>query len=118
MSFLLFIVMLIGLVEASRMVWAYTTLAHAARRGARFVMVHNERNPASDAEVEAVVKTFTVGLDADQVTVTPSYDDAARSSGSTATVAVSYPFQFFASPLVFDREGITLTATSRTVLAE
>jgi Flp pilus assembly protein TadG len=39
LSFLLFVVMLVGLVEASRMVWAYTTLANAARRGARFVLV-------------------------------------------------------------------------------
>ena len=118
LSFLLFITMLVGLVEASRLVWAYTTLAHGARRGARYVMVHNGRNPAADADVEAVVKAVTTGLDDDDVTVTPTYDDSSRSGGSTATVAVSYPFQFIASPLVFDADGITLTATSKTTLAE
>jgi Flp pilus assembly protein TadG len=118
LSFLLFITMLVGVVEASRVVWAYTTLAHAARRGARYVMVHNGRNPASDTDVEAVVKTFTIGLNNADVTVTPSYDDAGRSGGSTATVAVSYPFQFLASPLVFEQAGVTLTATSKTTLAD
>jgi len=118
LSFLLFVIVLVGVVEASRLVWAYTTLAHAARRGARYVMVHNGRNPAADADVAAVVKTFTVGLNNDSVTVTPSYDDTGRAGGSTATVAVSYPFSFIASPLVFDADGLTLTATSRTVLAE
>ena len=118
LSFLLFVTMLVGLVESSRVVWAYTTLAHAARRGARYVMVHNGRNPASDADVEAVVKAYTTGLDSDDVTVTPSYDDTGRSGGSTATVAVSYPFQFLASPLVFDQAGLTLRATSKTTLAD
>jgi Flp pilus assembly protein TadG len=118
LSFLLFITMMVGLVEASRMVWTYTTLAHAARRGARYVMVHNGRNPAAPEAIAAVVKTFTIGLDGDSVTVTPSYEDASRSGGSTASVAVSYPFQFIASPLVFSDDGITLTATSKTTLAE
>lgn len=118
MSFLLFVVIMVGLVEASRMVWAYTTLAHAARRGARYVMVHNGRNPAADTDIEAVVKTYTIGLENNSVTVTPSYDDAGRSGGSTVTIAVSYPFQFFASPLIFQQNGLTLTATSKTTLAE
>jgi len=118
MSFLLFVILMVGLVEASRMVWAYTTLAHAARRGARFVMVHNARNPASSEQVEAVVKTFTIGLEDSNVTVTPSYEDAGRSGGSTAAVAVSYPFNFIASPLIFDEDSLPLTATSRTTLAE
>lgn len=118
LSFLLFVIIMVGLVEASRMVWAYTTLAHAARRGARYVMVHNGRNPAADSDVEAVVKTFTIGLNDNDVTVTPSYEDAGRSGGTTATVAVSYPFNFIASPLIFHEDGLTLTATSKTTLAE
>ena len=118
LSFMIFVVMLVGLVEASRLIWAYTTLAHAARRGARFVMVHNGRNPATAEEVEAVVKKFTIGLDNNNVTVTPAYEDAGMSGGTTASVAVSDPFQFFASPLVFAPRGIALTATSKTTLAE
>ena len=118
LSFLLLVVLIVGLVEASRMVWAYTTLAHAARRGTRYVMVHNGRNPATNAQIEAVVKNYTIGLDNAKVTVTPTYEDAGRSGGSTASVAVSYPFRFFASPLVFKQNGVTLTATSRTTLAE
>ena len=118
LSFLLFIVMLVGLVEASRLIWTYTTLAHAARRGARFVMVHNGRNPATNDQVAAVVREYTIGLDSNEVTVTPSYDSASKSGGSTATVAVSYPFQFIASPLVFSAHGVSLTATSKTTLAE
>ncbi|MCB1018945.1 MAG: pilus assembly protein [Acidobacteria bacterium] len=118
MSFLLFITMLVGLVEASRLVWAYTTLAHAARRGARFVMVHNGRNPASDTDVANVVKDYTIGLVKDNVTVTPTYADSGRSGGSTATIEVSYPFQFLASPMVFAENGLTLKATSKTTLAQ
>jgi Flp pilus assembly protein TadG len=118
LSFLLFVVMMVGLVESGRLIWTYTTLAHAARRGARFVMVHNGRNPASDDQIADVVKKYTIGLDNDEVTVTPTYDSAAKAGGSTATVAVSYPFQFFASPLVFPTNGVTLTATSKTTLAE
>jgi Flp pilus assembly protein TadG len=118
LSFLLFVVMLVGLVESARLVWTYTTLAHAARRGARFVMVHNGRNPATNDEIEEFVKNYTIGLDNDEITVTPTYDSVAKSGGSTATIAVSYPFEFFASPLVFPTNGVTLTATSKTTLAE
>ena len=75
LSFLLFVIIMVGTVEASRLIWAYTTLAHAARRGARYVMVHNGRNPATNAQVETVVKAYTVGLEDANVTVTPSYDD-------------------------------------------
>ncbi|MEZ5362750.1 MAG: TadE/TadG family type IV pilus assembly protein [Bryobacterales bacterium] len=118
LSFLLFITMLVGLVEASRLVWAYTTLAHAARRGARFVMVHNGRNPATDTQVADVVKDYTIGLVKNNVTVTPTYDDSSRSGGSTATVEVSYPFQFIASPMIFSQNGLTLKATAKTTLAQ
>ncbi len=118
LSFLLFVILMVGLVEASRLVWAYTTLAHAARRGARFVMVHNGRNPATDAQVETVVKAYTVGLNDNSVTVSSNYDDASRSGGTNAQVAVTYPFQFIASPLIFHDGNLTLTATSTTSLAE
>ena len=46
--FLVFIVLLVGLMEIGRAVWTYTTIAHATRRGARYATMHGSNNPVLD----------------------------------------------------------------------
>ncbi len=45
--FLVFVVVLVALMEFGRAMWTYATIAHAARQGARYCMVHGTENTAT-----------------------------------------------------------------------
>ena len=101
----LLVMLLIGVVDISRMVLVYTAMSNAARAGARYAIVHGiDRSkgsgvdgvsgPSSYSEITTVVKNFagTGLLDASKVTVTVDYPDSSNSPGSHVTVTVGYPF--------------------------
>jgi Flp pilus assembly protein TadG len=122
--FLLFLTLTVALMDFGRGIWTFTTLSHAARQGARYAMVHGGTNLVKDGNgndvtgdgIETVVKANAVGLDPAKITVTPTWDPA-NSRGNYVQVRVSYPFQFVASPLFLAQDGLTLSSTSRMVIA-
>ncbi|HVJ07455.1 MAG TPA: TadE/TadG family type IV pilus assembly protein [Acidisarcina sp.] len=101
---LMFVVVLLSIVEMGRMVLVYTTVANAARAGARYAIVHGgERTgsgvngpsgPGSTTQVETVVKNFASAglLDTSRLTITVSYPDSTNTAGSSVTVKVTYPY--------------------------
>jgi Flp pilus assembly protein TadG len=122
-----FVMLLLGVVEMGRMVLVYTTIANAARVGARYAIVHGgERTgtgvdapsgPGSTTQVQTVVADFAgAGLvnTANVITVV-TYPDATNVAGSRVAVTVTYPFDplipFFQSLL-----GRTLSSTSEGVI--
>ena len=119
LSFLLFLVLVVGVFEGGRLVWTYETLAHAARQGARLAIVHGERNPlADDDPIRDAVRAQAVGLPSSDVAVNTVWSDADKKGGSIVTVAATYPISFVASPLVFSSSGLSLTARSRATVAD
>ena len=119
LSFLLFLVLVVGIFEGGRLVWTYETLAHAARQGARTAIVHGERNPLSDdSAIVDAVRAQAVGLPSGEVIVDTVWSDAEKKGGSIVTVSASYPISFIASPLVFGGNGLSLTARSRATVAD
>jgi Flp pilus assembly protein TadG len=119
LSFLLFLVLVVGIFEGGRLVWTYETLAHAARQGARVAIVHGERNPlADDTQITDAVRAQAVGLPSANVVVNTVWSDAEKKGGSIVTVSASYPISFIASPLVFGSNGMSLTARSRATVAD
>lgn len=118
LGFIVFIMLIFGIMEGARLVWTYTTLSHAAREGARFAMVHGSRAPVADSAVEALVKNRVVGLDPADVTVTTVWEDAAKSGSSTVRVEVDYTVQLLATALVFQRSTMDLRYVARAVVAE
>lgn len=119
LSFLLFLILVVGIFEGGRLVWTYTTLTHAARQGSRLAVVHGKRNPLSDdTAIIAAVRAQAVGLPANDVTVNTVWSDANKTGGSVVTVSASYPINFIASPLVFGGSGLSLTARSRATVAD
>ena len=115
--FILFVVMMAGLFEFSRAMWAYTTLAHATRQGARYAMVHGENNAVTTDQIIARVKSQAIGLDPNQITVTPTYSPDNR-VGSFVRVQATYPFSMVLGKLLFtsDRNGFQMRAASRMVI--
>lgn len=119
LTFLMFLMLVVGIFEGGRMVWTYTTLSHAARQGSRAAIVHGERNPwADDAPVTAAVRAQAIGLPASSVSVTTTWSDTDKKGGSVVTVTASYPLQFAASSLIFGSNGLSLSASSQATVAD
>ena len=121
LSFLLFLGLVAGLMEFGRGVWTYTTLSHAARRGARFAMVHGTGNPVLDsngnnvtnAEVAAVVKANAVGLDPARIVVAVPSWTPNREPGSTVQIRVTYPFELATGSLILWQRTLELRSSMR-----
>lgn len=112
-----FFMLLLGLFELGRSVWVYTTVAHAARQGARYAMVHGAANPASDIQIQSAVTTHAVGLIAGDLTVTTSWlPDNQR--GSLVEVKVAYPLKLIISPFILNSGTLQLGNTARAVVAQ
>ena len=122
----MFVIVLAGVVEMGRMVLVYTTIANAAREGARYAIVHGADqtvspsgpgNPCTCPNVKTVVKNFaSAGLvDITALTITVSYPDGDNNAGSHVNVKVTYPYDpfvgYFSSLL-----NTTLGSTSQGVI--
>ncbi len=128
--FMLFLVVAVALMELGRGVWTYTTVAHAARQGARYAQVHGSLYPLGngDTSIEQVVKNNAVGLDPQEVTVSASWEswdpvnsvwiqDNVNAQGSIVKVQVSYPFRLVTGPLILSQNTMQLRSTSRMIVA-
>ena len=120
------VIVLLGVVEMGRMVLVYTTIANAAREGARYAIVHGADqfvspsgpgDPCTCPDVQTVVKNFASAglLNTDSLTITVSYPDGHNTAGSPVSVKVTYPYDplvnYFGSML-----NQTLGSTSQGVI--
>jgi len=128
----LLIMIMLSVVEMSRMILVYTTMADAARAGVRYAMVHGgERSgsgpngasgPSSGTsctcpEVSTVVNNFAAAglIDTASVNTTVTYPDSSNAAGSRVTVKVDYTY----NPLVgyfVPYLSRTLSSTSQGVI--
>jgi Flp pilus assembly protein TadG len=128
----LLIMILFGVVEMSRMILVYTTIADAARAGVRYAMVHGGDRSGSGStgpsgpssgtsctcpEVQTVVNAYAAAglINTANVTTTVTYPDSTNLPGSHVTVAVQYtynPLVSYFSPSLTK----TLSSTSQGVI--
>ncbi len=78
------ILLILGIVDFSRMAYAKNALASAAREGARYATVHPD---ATSSQIAAVAKGLLAGLDTAAMNVTLSWPDADH-----VQVEVTYTF--------------------------
>ncbi len=116
LGFLYFLLLVIGLMEAGRAVWAYTTVAEATRQGARYAMAHGASNPATADQIKAVVASNAVGLDANQLTVNTTWSPA-NQRGATVQVQVRYNLDLVAATLIIPQGKLTLGSSSNMIVA-
>ncbi|NCO40166.1 MAG: pilus assembly protein TadG [Armatimonadetes bacterium CG_4_10_14_3_um_filter_66_18] len=93
----LFLVVIMGIIEASRAMYTYSVVSNAAREGARYGIMHptwtdSNANPDPD-NIEARARQFTVGLDSAQLTIATSLPDGASTKGNRIRVAAAYSFR-------------------------
>ena len=100
------LLVLVGLMELGRYLFAVNTLRNAAREGARYAIVR----PWDDEGIRQRVKQSLAGVEPSAVEVQVSFNPPARTSGSIVTVTASYSFQ---SVLGLFRRPITVSATMR-----
>lgn len=91
----LFFLMLIGTIEMGRLMWVNHELSNGTREGGRWATVRGENSGlnVTDEQVEQIILDRTSALDADRLGVTVTWSDAARSPGSTVTVATTYVYE-------------------------
>lgn len=114
LSFTAFIMLLMGLMEFGRVVWTFGTLSHAVSQGARYAAVHGSGNPiivnGQDDTATAIadlVKSNSIGLDADQVMVTTAWSPN-NDRGSEFTISVSYTLSMIMGSFFFDGGSLTI----------
>ena len=107
----LLIIVMLGVVEMSRMVLVYTALSNAVRAGTRYAIVHgNDRPttgvsavdqqspvscaPSSCSQIQTVVQNYASAglLNGNNVTVTVGFPDSANTVGSRVQVTASYTY--------------------------
>lgn len=107
-----FLVLTIGTIDFGRAIYAYTTVAYAARQGTRYASVRGASSisPASASAVAAYVKDQVVGVD---ISVTTTWNPD-NSRGSSVQVVVTTTF----TPITpyINRSPINLSATSASVI--
>ncbi len=113
LAFLLFLMMLVGMIEFGRGVWIYTTVAHAAREGARYAIVRGENNPIGSDALATEVKSRAVGLLPGDMTVTTTWEDPTdKKVGTFVRVYVEYPFRPIAAALILPGQSTVRVAST------
>jgi|SRR5579862_2602017 len=123
------LIIIFGIVDIGRALYAYDWVADAARQGTRFAIVRGQTCsglssgcPAQASDVNAYVAGLTLGIDSGQVTVTSgcylgsTYVSALPcATPESVQVQVQYNFKFL-SPLAY--RSWTMRSTSQRVVQD
>ncbi len=99
---------LFGIIDFGRALYAYDLVTNAARLGTRYAIVHGTSctpSPctATSGDIQTYVQSMVTGIDASSVTVVATWPAATGCAGGTATplcpvlVKVTYSFKFLLS---------------------
>ena len=119
--------LVLGVFEMGRVVLVYTTVANAARAGARYAMVHgssrtagagltNASGPSGNpAQVVTLVKNFASAglLSTSRLVITIAYPGASNAPGQLVNVTVKYPYDPLTRWLPFQ---VNLGSTTQEVI--
>lgn len=117
LALIILFMLLLGTIEFGRAVWVYNTLAYAARQGMRYAIVRGSVTPATNQDIESVVRANAIGLNTGSMTVVTSWSPN-RQRGSTVLVRVDYPFQFAVSPALAGAATINMRSNSTGIVAQ
>jgi len=94
LSALMLVLVMFGIFELSRMLLVYTTVANAARAGARYMIVHgsHSNSPATLTSTQTLVKNYLSAAPVNTSIAVITASGYGGAEGSTATVNVTYPY--------------------------
>ncbi len=124
---LLSVILLLSIVEISRMALVYTTIANAARAGARYSIVHGGTRTGSGVDgpsgpapnppqVLTVIQNFASAglLSTGNLSISVTYPGASNAPGQMVSVTVIYPYDPLTSYFPF---RVRLGSMSQGVIA-
>jgi len=90
----IFLMIMFGIIDFSRAVFAYNSVEFASREGARWASVRGTQSgqEATAEQVRAFVFTQLVGMNANDTTVAVNWNNG-KTPGSFVTVTVNHTFQ-------------------------
>ncbi|WP_371131033.1 TadE/TadG family type IV pilus assembly protein [Arthrobacter sp. SDTb3-6] len=101
----LLIMLILGILEFGLAYNAQITVTNAAREGVRTMAIQNSTSAAKTA-VETAASALNPAITDSEITITVSNGTTTCTGGSTATVAIQYPFKFLTG---FFGTGYTMT---------
>jgi Flp pilus assembly protein TadG len=117
LCFTVFLMLVFGVIDFGRFVFAYNFVSFGAREGARYAIAHgsSSKSPATSDTISAAVTKQAVGLNSSDITTTTTWSPD-NNAGSTVTVKVRYAF----SALVpfFPVSSLNVQSTSKMIISE
>ncbi len=110
-----FMMIVVGIVDLGRAVWAKSSLGYLAGETARYASMHSERSsdPVTPGDVFKYVEQRAIGLNSKHLTVDTTWVPS-NNPGGVVRVNLTYDFQFI-TPLI-PTDQLTLTANARRVI--
>jgi hypothetical protein len=94
------LLLVFGIVDLGRAVFAYNTISNCAREGTRFAIVHGAESPepvgpaSNDPALENRLRQkYALGLDGNRLSIQSSWSNSNNAPGSMVTITVRYNFQ-------------------------
>lgn len=117
LAFLLFFTFIMAIMEFGRIVSAYNILAGATREATRYATVHGSASgsPATDTDIQNIVRRWAVGLDANAVQVTTTWSPG-NAPGNRVRVQARYTISPITNLVVSN--GIPMQSTSELVISQ
>jgi len=114
LSFLVFLMFLLGIIDFSRLVWTYNTMAFGARQGTRYASVRGSSsgNPATATTISTYVQTQIIGITTTSVSTTWTPNN---SPGSTVQVTVQ---DIFSSLIPWIPASISVQSRSQLIVVQ
>ena len=113
---IVFLMLLFGVIEFSRLMLMYHHLGNVAREGSRYASVHGSTSlaNATAAEIENYVKSISP-VDPNNLTVTTTWENPNHIPKSWVKVQVNYEFKFVV-PFLYG-SSIPMASTSQMVIS-
>ena len=114
--FVVYLLLVLGLMEFGRLLWTQHTLAHATRQAARYAIVRGSmhKTPATAAQIKQVLAKHALGLEVEenaQVTWTPD-----NNPGDVIEIQGHYNFQPVTGGFLIPGGAIPLRTTTTMVI--
>jgi len=110
----LLLLLMVGLLDLARLMWAYESLGHAVREGTRYAIVHGASSslPADQAAIRDVIVSTARPQNADDLVVSLTFDPD-NHPGSKVSVEARYAFR---PASTFFTSAVSLELVSRSTM--
>ncbi|RMD81394.1 MAG: hypothetical protein D6815_11910 [Candidatus Dadabacteria bacterium] len=110
-----FMMIVVGIVDLGRAVWAKSSLGYLAGETARYAAMHSARSndPATAGDISKYVEQRAVGLNPKHLKVATTWAPN-NAPGGVVRINLTYDFRFI-TPLI-PTDQLTLTANARRVI--